>query len=290
MGSKPPKKSIRTSSREYNPRYGRDKGTGRTRRPEDNAKPEEKHLATMKEVSDLTLKQLHVLGSQKFGSSPFSEHFDRWLTNLTDVLLEFESNPNVNPDEEFVKESLQILSVVKVELEERRRKEASIDEAAQNLSSNKKLLMRINSDYASKMREIKTQKNREMKRLNKNIERIKEKLDYVIRLKTGFFRGVSKKDREQKEAEATQELNDEQTKLELAMLGFTEAQERLREGYEGKKQPVIENVRDWQKKIEVLETDCSREDRWFACEALIDAVNAFLQRKTLKFDSPIKKA
>jgi hypothetical protein len=288
MGSKPPKKSIRNSSRGYNPRYGRDKV--RTRRPEDNAKPEEKHVATLKEVSDITLKQLHILGSQKFGSSPFSEHFDRWLTNLTDVLLEFESNPNVSPDEEFVNERSQILSVVKVELEERRRKEASIDEADQNLSSNKKLLVRINSDYASKMREIKNQKNREMKRLNKNIERIKEKLDYVIRMKTGFFRGVSKKDREQREEETTQELNDEQTKLELAMLGFTEAQERLRGDYEGKKQPVIEHVREWQKKIEVLETDGSQEDRWFACEALIDAVNAFLQRKTLKFDSQIKKA
>ena len=47
---------------------------------------EEKHTATEREVSEVTLKRLHTLGIQKFGSSPFSEHFDRWLTNVTVVL------------------------------------------------------------------------------------------------------------------------------------------------------------------------------------------------------------
>ena len=42
----------------------------------------------------------------------------------------------------------------------------------------------------------------------------------IIRMKTGFFRGISKKKREQKEIEITQELNDRQSELELVMLGF----------------------------------------------------------------------
>jgi phage terminase large subunit-like protein len=66
------------------------------------------------------------------------------------------------------------------------------------------------------------------------------------------------------------------------MLDFTEVQERLRDEYERKRQPLIEQIRDYQKKIENLETDGSREDRWFACEALVDSVNALLQRKTLQ--------
>jgi len=43
--------------------------------------------------------------------------------NLTDVLSEFESSPNISADDQFVKERSQILSIVKIELEERRRKE-----------------------------------------------------------------------------------------------------------------------------------------------------------------------
>ncbi len=89
-------------------------------------------------------------------------------------------------------------------------------------------------------------------------------------------------DREQKETEAIQELNNRQRELELAMLDFTEVQERLRDEYERKRQPVIEQIRNRQKKMENLETDGSLEDRWFACEVLIDAVNTLLQRKMLQ--------
>jgi DNA repair exonuclease SbcCD ATPase subunit len=243
---------------------------------------EEKHVANMKEVSDRTLKQLRTLGKQRFGSSPFSEHFDRWLVNLKDVLSEFELNPNISADDQFVKERSQILSIVKIELEERRRKEASLEEAIKNLSNSKNLLERIKEEYATKTREIKRQKSSEIKRLNNNIDGLREELDYIVRMKTGLLRGISKKAREQKEIEATQELNTGQRELELAMLGFTEVQERLRDEYERKRQPVIEQIRDCQKKIEKLETDGSLEDRWFACEALVDAVNALLQRKTLQ--------
>jgi chromosome segregation ATPase len=266
----------------YHPQYGKVKGRGRKRRPVGKSMREEKHVATMKEASDKTFKRLHNLGSQKFGSSPFSEHFDRWLVNLTDVLSEFESSPSISVDDQFVKERSQILSSVKIELEERRRKEASLEEAVKSLSSSKNLLEQIKEEYAARMSDVKRQKKSEIKRLNNSIDSLREELDYIVRMKTGLFRGISKKDREQKEEETTQELNTRQRELELAMLNFTEMQERLRDEYERKRQPIIEQVTDRQKKIENLETDGSLEDRWFACEALVDAVNALLQRKTLQ--------
>ncbi|MGA3291014.1 MAG: hypothetical protein ABSD42_12340 [Candidatus Bathyarchaeia archaeon] len=283
MGYQPPKKSPRASGRGYRKlQHEKVKDRGRKHRSAGDSKREEQHVATMKEISDKTLKRLRTLGSQRFGSSPFSEHFDRWLVNLTDVLSEFESSPNISADDQFVKERSQILAIVKIELEERRRKEASLEEASKSLSKSKNLLERINEEYATRTREIKGQKNSEIKRLYNNIDSLKEELDYIVRMKTGLFRGISKKDREEKETETTQELNTGQRELELALLDFTEVQERLRDEYERKKQPVIEQIKDCQKKIENLETDGSREDRWFACEALIDAVNALLQRKKLQ--------
>ena len=287
MGYQPPIKSPRTSGRGYRKsQYGKVKDRGRKHRSVGDFTREEKHVATMKEVSDKTLKRIRNLGSQRFGSSPFSEHFDRWLVNLTDVLSEFESNPNINADEQFVKERSQILSIVKIELEERRRKEATLEEASKNLSNSKNLLNSIKKEYDTRTSEIKRQKNSETKRMYNNINSLREELDNIVRIKTGLFRGISKKDREQKEIETTQELNTEQRELELAMLDFTEIQERLRDEYERKRQPVIEQIRDCQKKIEILETDGSREDRWFACEALVDSVNTLLQRKTLQLHQP----
>jgi len=286
MGYHPQTKSPRSSKRGYKPSYGKDKDRKRKSNSSENSAPE-KHVASLKEVSDKTLQQLRVLGNQKFGSSPFSEHFDRWLLDITEVLSEFESNPNVNADDEFVMERSQILSAVKVELEQRRNTEASLDDAAKKLLINKNLLARINADYVSKMSEISGQKNSKIRRLYRNIDDLKKELDDVIRMKAGLFRGISKKNREQKETEKTQKLITIQRELELTMLEFTEAKERLRDEYEKNRQPVIEQIRDWQKKIEILESDGSREDRWFACDSLVEAVNALLQRKTLKFHQPV---
>jgi hypothetical protein len=44
-------------------------------------------------------------------------------------------------------------------------------------------------------------------------------------------------------------------------------------------EPELKQLKDYQKKTREIETDGSLEERWFACEALIDAVNSFLQRK-----------
>jgi hypothetical protein len=62
---------------------------------------------------------------------------------------------------------------------------------------------------------------------------------------------------------------------------FSVEQEKLHDKYEKRKQAVIEKVRSLEKEVEKLETDGSLEVRQAACEALVNAVNALLQRKTL---------
>ena len=121
-----------------------------------------------------------------------------------------------------------------------------------------------------------------MRRLNRAIEDLKREQDEVIRLKTGFFRGVSKKQRDQREAVVSQRLLEKQNELEAAMLKYSSAKDELLVDYEGKSRPVLERMKGMRKRVGELETDGSLEDRWFACEALIDAVNSFLQRKALE--------
>jgi hypothetical protein len=240
---------------------------------------EEKHIVTEKEVSEATLKRLHTLGSQKFGSSPFSEHFDRWLQNITVVLDELKLNPNIGVDDQFVKECSQTLSTIKHQLETICRKEATFDRELNNLSDWKSRLKQINKEYSTLAGAIKGQRNREIKHIHSLINRIKKDQDEVIRMKTGFFRGVSRKNREQKEIAVAQELNDKQTELELVMLNFSAKHKELRAEYDRKREPVLEEIKKFRRIIQNLETDDSLEERWFACEALIDAVNSFLQRK-----------
>ncbi len=281
MVSSPPAKSPRRVIHEYRRSLhetGRDKK--RIRRRVGEPLLEEKPVATEKEISEGTLKRLHTLGSQKFGSSPFSEHFDRWLNNVGAVLGEFESHPNIGIDDQYVKERSQTLDIIKLQLEERRRRETALNQEISNLSDLKNRFAQINTEYVTMATVIKNRKKAEIKRLYSTIDRLKKEQDRVIRLKTGFFRGISKKDREQKESEISQQLDDKQNELEMTMLKFKAEQKTLREEYEEKRAPVLEQIKQFQKLVQSTEIDGSLEERWFACEALIDAVNTFLQRKT----------
>ena len=280
MGYQPRIKSPKRPIHEYRKIFGeKRKRRKRIDRGFERPSVAEKHIATEQEVSELTLKRLHTLGNQRFGSSPFSEHFDRWLSNISAVLSEFESPPNISLDDQFILERSETLATIKQQLEDRRRKEESVDQEAGILSNARNQLKQINTDYSTAIQTIKRRKNGEIKRLNKDIKRLEKEQDVIIQLKTGFFRGLSKKEKERKEIEIAQQIDEKQRELELVMLNFNAEQRQLREDYETRKEPVWEQIKILQKKAREMENDGSLEERWFACEALIDAVNTFLQRK-----------
>jgi hypothetical protein len=244
---------------------------------------EKNHVPTSEEVVEKTLARLHSLGNQIFGLFPFNEYFDDWLVNLRDVLSDFESSPAINADDQFIEECSRIVSNVKHELEERRHKEAAHSGTMKSLSDNSSLLERIDEEYATRKRENEGRKNSEIKRLSRDVESLEEELDRIAQMKKGIFRSISKKAKAEKEAEVTQRLNSAQSDIQSAMQNFTAEQEKLQSEYEKKKQPVIEQIQNLQKEIENLEIDGSLETRRATCEALVNAVNALLQRKKFSF-------
>jgi hypothetical protein len=243
---------------------------------------EEKVAPSLQQVFEVTLKRLHTLGSQKFGSSPYSEHFNRWLLNVESVLDEFEAQPDMNIDEPFLSERSQALAAVKLQLENRRNREANLEEQISFLSNAKSRLQQVNIEYLTKATALKGQKNAALKRLNRELEVLKKEQDRIIKLKTGFFRGLSKREREQKEVDVVQRVSDKQQEIEVTVLDFKEKLKILREEFERKRDPLLEEVKVFQKRVKEMDEDGSLEERWFACEALIDAVNGFLQRKAIQ--------
>ena len=280
MGYQPRKKLSRDAIHEYRKSLQeKSKNRKRIRDSHGSLTAEKAQIFTEKEISEATLRRVHTLGSQKFGSSPFSEHFNRWLTNLSTVLDEFQAHPDINVDKQFLTECNQTLSNIGSQLKERRHQETSLDQELKNLAYCREHLNQINSEYATIASKIRDQKNREVRCINSSINRLKEEQEEVIRIKTGLFRSVSKKEREQKEIVIVEELNNKQTELEIVILDFKNQQRILQDNYEKKKEPVLEQIYDLKKKIQHMDMDDSLEDRWFACEALIDSINSFLQRK-----------
>ncbi len=281
MGYQPRKTSPKGAIHGYKkPLRERRKERKRIRKGLARPSSEEKHIPSEREIVEVTFRRLHTLGIQKFGSSPFSEHFDRWLLNVVAVLEEFESHQAIVVDDEYSRERSQALATIKKQLNSLSHKESTLDQELRKLSDLRNRLKQINAEYASTSGIIRGQRNREIKRLNSTINRLKKEQDEVIRLKTGFFHGISKKAREQKEDAITQELNDKQTELELVILDFSTKQKELKEEYDAKKEPALEGIKKFRRAIQTLEMDNSLEERWFACEAIIDAINSFLMRKS----------
>jgi hypothetical protein len=277
MGYQPHIKTPRNNTHKYkNPLRPKNKTSKHQNKPQT-----EKTITTKKEISQKTLKQLHTLGNQKFGSSPFSDHFDRWLINVETVLEEFEAHPDITVDEQYQKESSQTLSIIKLQLEELRQKEVTLDQEQKILSYCKSNLKQINTNYLTAVNELRQRKNRANKPLHSSIEQLKKDQAQIIRVKAGFLRGISKKEREQKEFAIAEELDVKQKDLEMALLEFRAQQKLLQNQYHTDREPVLEQIKELKKKIRDLETDNSLEERWFACQALIDTVNMFLQRKAL---------
>jgi hypothetical protein len=147
MGYQPHVKSPKRASHEYGkPLREKGKLGKRVQRRVGTPSREGKPTATEKEVSEGTLKRLHTLGNQKFGSSPYSQHFDRWLADVAFVLSEFESHPNIGTDNQFVRERSQTLSIITQQLEDRRLKEALLEQEIRNLSGSKKSLEQIDTE------------------------------------------------------------------------------------------------------------------------------------------------
>jgi chromosome segregation ATPase len=277
MGYQPRKKSARDKGRGYG-RFLREK-LGKNRRAKSSSYEEEKRILTENEVAEITIKRLHTLGNQRFGSSPFREYFDRWLANVEDVLDEFKGNPSIGVDEEFLGECNATLASIKLQLENKRRREMTTNRELEKLADCRRGLQSINKKYSAQVMAVKARKRRETKHIMNAIDELKREQDTVIRLKTGVLHLRSKKNREKREMEVMQALTENQTKLEVRTMEYNAEEKRLQDEFDEKKEPLFEEIKKLQKKIGDMDTDDSLEERWFACESLIDAVNSFIQRK-----------
>ena len=239
----------------------------------------EQSVPTPAEVVEKTLGSLRGLGNQKFALSPFSEYFDDWLINLRKVLSVFESSPLIGVDEKFTEERQRILADVEGELARKRLEETALEEKAKALSEKNHLLVQIDADYATQLRDVRQKRNNEIQKLTQAVQELENELDQITKTKTSFFGAFTKKAKAKKQAEATEKLTSAKKELEMAIQNFTIEQEKFHDEYEKKKQETIEQVQALEKEITTQETDTSQEQRRAACEALVEAINALLARK-----------
>ena len=231
-----------------------------------------------KEVVEKTLGGLSKFGNQIFALSPFSQYFDDWLNNLRQMISEFEANPAIKVDEQFVKERSQIFLDIEGALAEKRLQETNLTGEAKELADNNHLLVETDKDYAEKTRELSNKRNADVQRLSTKIRELEDDVAGQEEIKIRFYKVRARKKAAEKLLQTRQALKSAKNELEVALQTFTAEQEKSHDNYEKKKQEITEKVDALHKELEKLETDTSIDARQAACNALACAINFLVQR------------
>jgi len=285
MGFKTQYGSRRNAARQYSKSTHEKRSKEKKQRLSGKYFQEETEISA-KDVVAKTLGSISKLGNQIFALSPFSQYFDDWLLNLRQIISEFESNSTIKIDEQFVKERSQIFLDVGGALAEKKIQESNLTGEAKALADNNHLLVETDKDYAEKTRELSFKRNAEVQRLSHSILELESDVASQQEIKISIFKPIARKKSAEKLAQTKQNLKSTKNELEVALQSFTAEQEKLHDDYEKKKQEITERVESLHKELEKLETDASIEARVAACNALVDAVNALLQRTPLLPEQP----
>ncbi len=272
--------SRRNAARQYSKSAHEKKAKEKKQRLGGNYLQEETEISA-KEVVEKNLGFLSKFGNQVFALSPFSQYFDDWLMNLRQMISEFESNPAIKVDEQFVKERSQIFLDVEGALAEKRFQETNLTGEAKELADNNHLLVETDKEYAEKTRELSFKRNADVQRLSHEILELEDDVASQEEIKIRFFHVMARKRAAEKLAQTKQNLKSTKNGLEVALQSFTAEQEKLHDIYEKKKQEITERVDSLHKELEKLEIDTSIDARQAACNALANAINALIQRTPL---------
>ena len=277
MSFRPQSGSRRSAARQYSKSAHEKKAKEKKQRLGGLYHQEETEISA-KEVAEKNLGILNKLGNQIFALSPFSQYFDDWLVNLRQIISEFESNPSINVDEQFVKERSQIFLDVEGALAEIRLQETNLTGEAKELADNNHLLVETDKEYAEKARELSFKRNADVQGLSTEIRELEDEVAGQEEIKIRFYKVMARRKAAEKLAQTRQALKSAKNELEVALQTFTVEQEKLHDNYEKKKQEITERVDALHKALEKLETDTSIDARQAACNALANAINALLQR------------
>lgn len=235
---------------------------------------------TSAEAFGKVMDGLRILENQRFALPPFSEHFERWFLSLQTLLSDLRSNPAVIVDDQFLEQYFKVVSEIECALKEAKTKEYSDREKELAVFELNNLLSKTDREYASAAKQLADQEKEATEPLSTKVKSLKERLESIALVKTGFLRGLSRKSKTSIEAGVRQELEDSEKKLREIVSSFHIKQEASRKEYEEIRNRLLAQI-SWQRESERdLEVDTTVEARHRACQALISAVHALAERNS----------
>ncbi len=271
--------TIRKSPRRRTERTKPKGGNKRSRLPRG---PEQEEMMNSTQVLEKTIDALRNLGNQKFALPPFDEHFKRWFQTLQTILSDLSAHPTAALDDQFLEEGNKILSDLESTIRERRMKEASSRETAVARLDSENRLLQIEREHEKNEKLLEAHEKEAIDPLTKSIQSLKEQGESLARIKTGFFRGISKEEKSRRESEVRLRLDAIENELKVLTQSFEDRRAALEKKHEQERAEILTYLNPQRREAESHEVssdvDTTADTRRTACDTLITAIQALVER------------
>jgi len=237
---------------------------------------------------------LEHLGNQRFALPPFSEHFQRWLKDVENLLEEFQMRLSQAADQQFHDSIEKSLSSIRDTLTKRIEMEntssTALTDIHNQLTAVELEVSKLDHDYKMRTGEVRRKYEKSVNRLRSDIDTLDRQRLKLLRKKTSFLQRIfGKADAELEEHQGA--LQSKKSTLEGKKESFKLELDKYRRDYEAKRKQLAAQIETLRAKL--TETrgggqDDAMEDRRSTCEelraAVTQAVDRFTQSLTNKAD------
>jgi DNA repair exonuclease SbcCD ATPase subunit len=252
---------------------------------------QETELVDPDEVSSKTLNALEHLGNQRFVLPPFSEHFQRWMTDLRTVLTEFKTQLPEATDQEYNEHSEKAVASIQGIFTERTAAEQSTSEKTSDLQNNltqrEAQIAKLENEQKTHLRETRRRFEKSQERLRREIDSLDKKRLKMLRKNDSFLRRVFRRS-ESRIEENTRVLETKKRTLENSREVFERESEKSKSEHQSELERLRTEAQELHRKLKQVRAntaDDALDARKLACEELHQAVEQamlrFGQRKEL---------
>ena len=244
----------------------------------------EEHLASMlyvehdqidaSQVCSVTLNALEHLGNQRFALPPFSEHFQRWMKDVTTLLSDFETQIPEAANQQYKEIVNRTITNLQVALEGRMDTETSISNRMSNvlrqIAKYENELARLDGDYKTRNHEVRRQYEQSFEKLRVEINTLDRERLRILHTKPSLLRKLFRRSEANLE-QKTSVLRSKKSAFDDRKQLLKQDLEAQRLKYENERKQIVEKLAAERAQLE--ESKDSRLDdaldiRKIACEEL----------------------
>jgi hypothetical protein len=232
------------------------------------------------EVTSRAMNALEHLGSQRFGMSPYSEHFRRWLLDVESVVNDFRTSLPDFANEDFTTSVTQYLSSIRTELNGRidaeEKLSAKITEAQGQLAENERKIAQLESDQRTELHELKRTSDKSMKKIRGEIDALDEERLSLIRQKPTLFERIFGGNKSRVD-NSSRSIHVKRSDLETRREDLRQRTNALKLSHEEKRKPLLERQKKLRDELDNLRRgtqDDGVEVRKMTCDQLRQAISA----------------